>query len=89
MYLIGTKHVLVKDFACNLVDERVGDPGTVVAIRDLAELVGTDLLHSYFVCFEVIFDRNLRRHSTHSGDFASEDWVSKPSNRNVTLQCHL
>ena len=70
--LIGTHHVLIKDFAGDFVNQRVGDPSAVMAVGDFSELICADLIHRDIVCFFITFDGNLGRHPTNSGDLASE-----------------
>ena len=65
---MGAKHVLVENLHRDLVDERVRNPSSVVAVRDLTELVGADLSHRDLVCLRVVLDRDLRRHATHGSD---------------------
>ena len=69
LHLVGSKHVIVKDFARNLVDKRVGDPCTIVSVGDFTVLVSADFPHSDFVRLGVVLDGDLGRHSTHSSDF--------------------
>ena len=70
--LIGTQHVVIEDLTGDLVDERVGNPGTVMTVGDFPELVCSDLIHRDLVCFFVALDGNLGGHSTNCGDLASE-----------------
>jgi hypothetical protein len=67
--------VLIKDLTCDRVDEGMGNPCSVVPCSHFAKLVSADLFHGYFVGLGVIFDRDLRRHSAHSGDFPSDEFV--------------
>ena len=62
--------MLVENFQSNIVEEGVSNPGSVVAVFDLSQLVGTDFAHSDLVGLEVVLDRDLGRHSAHSGDLA-------------------
>ena len=59
VYLIRTKHVLIKDLTSNLVDQGVCDPGAVMSSSDFAELIRADLVHGDFVGLEVVLDRDL------------------------------
>ena len=68
--LIGSKHVIIEDLASDGINERVGDPCTIVSSSDLAKLVGANLVHGDFVGLGVVFDRNLSRHSAHGGDLS-------------------
>ena len=63
--------MLVEDLGSNLVDERVSDPSTVVAVGDLTELVSADLGHGNLVGLGVVLDGDLSRHTTHGGNLAS------------------
>ena len=65
---MGAKHVLVENLHRDLVDERVRNPSSVVAVGDLTELVGADLSHRDLVGLRVVLNRDLCGHSTHSGD---------------------
>ncbi len=69
-HLVGAKHVLVEDVHGNLVDQRVGNPCSVMSSGDFAQLISPDLLHSNLVGLGVIFDGNLSRHSTHSSNLS-------------------
>ncbi len=57
--------MLVEDLHSDLVDERVRDPGTVVAVGDLAKLVCADLGHSGLIRLGIVLDWDLRGHATH------------------------
>ena len=59
VYLIRTKHVLIKHLTSNLVDQGVRDPGAVVPSSDFAELIRADLVHGDFIGLEVVLDRDL------------------------------
>lgn len=72
LYLVRTGHVLVKRLHCNLVDERVRDPGAIVPKGHLADLVVSHFGHGDFVRLVVTLNRNLRRHATHCSDFAPD-----------------
>lgn len=63
--LVGSRHVLVEDLGGDAGEGRVGDPGTVVAGADLAELVGADTLHGLVVGGGVVLDGDLSSHATH------------------------
>ena len=71
--LVGTEHVFVEDLHCNLVDEGVRDPSTVVAIRDLAEFVRANLVHGDLIGLRIILDRDLRGHAAHCGNASPVD----------------
>jgi len=62
--------VLVETFQSNVVEEGVSNPGSVVAVLDLPQLVGADFTHSDLVGLEVVLDGDLGGHPTHSGDLA-------------------
>lgn len=64
--------MLVKDLTGDFVNQRVGDPSTVMTVGDFSKLVCANLIHRNLVCFFITFDRNLSRHPTNSGDLASE-----------------
>src|SRR6266702_3795723 len=70
-YLIGTQHMLIEDLMGNLVDQRMGNPGSVMPIGDFSKLVRADLVHRDFVCLLVVLDGNLSRHPTNGGHLAS------------------
>jgi hypothetical protein len=70
--LIRTQHVLIEDLSGDFVNQRVGDPRTIMTVGDFPKLVCTDLVHCDLVCFFVAFDGNLSGHSTNGGDLASE-----------------
>ena len=67
-YLVGAEHVLVEDLHCDLVNEGVRDPGAVMAVRHLTELVRADLVHGDLVRLGVVLDGNLSGHAAHSGN---------------------
>jgi len=64
--------VLIENLTGDFVDERVGDPSTVMAVGDFPKLVCADLIHRDLVCFFITLDRNLGGHPTNRGDLASE-----------------
>jgi len=64
--------VLIEDLAGDFVNQRVGDPRTIMTAGDFPELVCTDLVHCDLIRFFVAFDGNLSGHSTNGGDLASE-----------------
>lgn len=68
--LVGTVHVLVEDVHGDLADQRVRDPGAVVARGDFAELVGADFGHGGCVGLFVVLDGDLSGHASHRSDFA-------------------
>lgn len=63
--LVGSRHVLVEDFGCNAGEDGVGDPGTVVAGADFAQLVGAHGVHCLLVGFLVVLDGDLSCHAAH------------------------
>ena len=64
--------MLVENFQSDVIKEGVGNPGSVMAVLDFSEFVGTDLAHSDLVGLEVILDGDLGRHSAHGGNLAPE-----------------
>lgn len=62
--------MLVEDLHSDLVDERVRDPCTVVAVFHLAQLIGAHLAHRDLVRLGVLLDWDLRAHPAHGRDFA-------------------
>ena len=64
--------MLIKDVTGDFVDERVGDPRAVMAVRDFPKLVCADLIHRDLVCFFITLDGNLGGHPTNCSDLASE-----------------
>ena len=68
--LVGGWHVLVEDLGCDGCEGWVGNPGSVVAGLDLAELVGVDTLHGLVVGGLVVLDGDLGSHSSHGGNLA-------------------
>ena len=69
-YLVRAQHELVEDLHRNFVEERVGNPGTVVPVLDFAQLVLPDLAHRNLVRLGIILDRDLRAHAAHRSDLA-------------------
>jgi hypothetical protein len=63
--LVGRRHVLVEDLCCDAGEDRVGDPGAVVAGADFAQLVGTHGVHRLLVGFLVVLDGDLGCHAAH------------------------
>ena len=49
----------------------MGDPGAVVAVAGLADLVGPHLLQRLFVGLRVVLDRDLRGHAADGVDAAA------------------
>jgi len=71
--LIGTHHVLIKNFTGDLVYQRVGDPSAIMAVGDFSKLIHADLIHGDLICFLVTFDGDLGGHSTNGSDLAPEN----------------
>ena len=66
--LVRAEHVLVEDLHSDPVDKRVGNPSTVVAVRDLTKLIRADLVHGDLVRSRVVLDGDLGGHATHSSN---------------------
>ena len=66
--LVRAEHVLVEDLHSDPVDERVGNPSTIVTVRDLAELICADLVHGDLVRSRVVLNGDLGGHATHSSN---------------------
>lgn len=64
--------MLIKDLAGNLVDQRVRNPSSIVAVSDFSELVLAYFIHRDLICFFITLDGNLGRHSPNGGNLASE-----------------
>lgn len=88
-YLVRSEHILVEDFHGDLVDERVGDPSTIMAVCDLTELVVVDLLHGNLVGLGVILDGDLGRHTTHGRNLAPERAGSIYRHKTIGCGTHL
>ena len=62
----------IENFHSDSIEERVGNPGSVVAVLNFSELVDTDFIHCDLVSLDVILNGNLGRHSAHGGHLAPE-----------------
>ena len=76
--LVRAEHVLVEYVHGNLVDERVCNPGTIVARRHFAQLVRAHFGHGGLVGLFVAFDWNLCGHAAHSGHTPSTHPRQRP-----------
>ena len=65
-YLVRARHMCVEDVECNLVNERMCDPGAVMPISDLAQLVCLDLVHSDLIRLRIVLNRDICGHAAHS-----------------------
>ena len=63
--LIRRRHPIVEHLSRNLDEGRMGDPGPVVALADLTQLVGAHFVERDVVRARVVLDRNLCRHAPH------------------------
>ena len=70
--LVGTEHMIVKNFSSYYIYEGVSDPGAVMSGSDLAELISTDFVHRDLIGLGVVFDGNLGRHSAHGCHLAPD-----------------
>jgi hypothetical protein len=66
--LVRTRHVLVEDLFSNRHQTRMRYPRAVVSGFHFPKLVLTYLVHRGLVRSGIIFDRDLRGHTTHSVD---------------------
>lgn len=64
--------MLIENLTSDFVNERMGNPSTVMAVGDFPKLVSADLIHRDLVCFFISLDGNLGGHPTNCGDLASE-----------------
>ncbi len=69
--LVRRLHVLVEDRLGDRDEPRVRDPGAVVPVGHLAELVGAHLGERGLVRLRVVLDRDLRGHAAHGVDVAA------------------
>ena len=69
--LVRRLHVLVEDRLRDRDEPRVRDPGAVVPVGHLAELVGAHLGERGLVRLRVVLDRDLRGHAAHGVDVAA------------------
>ena len=51
--------MLVENFQSDVIEEGVSNPGSIVAVPDFSQFVGTDLGHSDFVGLGVILNGDL------------------------------
>ena len=70
--LIGTHHMLIKDVAGDLINQRVCDPSAIVAVGDFSEFVLAYFIHRDLICIFITLDGNLGRHPANGSDLASE-----------------
>lgn len=68
--LVRSEHMFVEYLASDLVDERMGDPGSVVASGDFTQLVRSDLGHGNLVGLGVVLDGDLSGHAAHRSNLA-------------------
>ena len=69
--LIGTHHVLIKDLTGNFVNQRMSNPGTIMAVGNFSKFVCADLVHRGLIGFFVSLDGNLSGHPADGRDLAS------------------
>lgn len=65
VHLVRRGHVLVEDFGGDGGEDRVRNPGAVVASADFAELVLSHVVHGGVVGFLVVLDGDLSGHAAH------------------------
>ena len=68
--------MLIENLVGNLVDEGMGNPGSVMPIGDFSQLIRADFVHRNIVCLLIALDGNLSGHPTNSSHLAPGNVVS-------------
>jgi hypothetical protein len=68
--------MLIENLVGDLVDEGMGNPGSVMPIGDFSQLICADFVHRNTVCFLIAPDGDLSGHPTNGSHLAPGNVVS-------------
>jgi hypothetical protein len=81
--------MLIENLVGNLVDEGMGNPGSVVPIGDFSQFISAYFVHRNIVCFLIALDGNLSGHPANGSHLAPGNVVSGLNPSHLTSRAYL